>query len=321
MKKLISVMLSMVLMLTLSVPAFAADPVNDLNSLATLNIQISTSTDENGATKTTFSNFDAFIDSAHSMYPDLSDYEIATFLMDYTGQQYYDLPEEEILLFLTYESITTSTAYLLIDSEGDASLSFSDAVPYDSDLWPSPDGYMEIETSSAYRKTVGNENYFTVSARATWLKYPSVALEDAFVLGTSGTFDDDYSEYGSVSQTFSCASGCSRNTYRNRIVRQNQTVDGDLSLEYENFVPSLHFVPISPRCDYCNGDAHDKYFSVFIRYGMIADESVNIQAGYGHKTLGIGSISVGVDITGTPSFSAGLATVKPYIARPLTVSK
>lgn len=320
MKKLISVMLSMVLMLTLSAPAFAATAVNDLNSLATLNIQVSTSTDENGATKTTFSNLDAFIDSAHSMYPDLSDYEIATFLMDYTGQQYYDLPEEEILHFLTYDNITTSTSYLLIDSEGDASLSFSDAVPYDSDLWPSPDGYMKISTSYTYRKTVGNENYFTVSARATWLKFPSVALEDAFVLGTTGTFDDDYSEYSSVSQTFNCIK-CSRNTYRNRSVSQTKAVDGDLSLDYENYVPSMHFVPISPRCDYCENGGHDEYFSVYIRYGMLSDESVNLQAGYGHKTLGIGSISVGVDITGTPSFSAGLATVKSYIARPVTVSK
>lgn len=63
----------------------------------------------------------------------------------------------------------------------------------------------------------------------------------------------------------------------------------------------MHFVPISPRCDYCTGGARDYYFSAYIRYGMIADESVNIQAGYAHKTIGFGDISVGIDVNGTPS--------------------
>ena len=48
---------------------------------------------------------------------------------------------------------------------------------------------------------------------------------------------------------------------------------------------------------------------------MIADESVNIQAGYAHKTIGFGDISVGIDVNGTPSFSASVATVVPYVAR------
>lgn len=82
----------------------------------------------------------------------------------------------------------------------------------------------------------------------------------------------------------------------------------------------MHFVPISPRCDYCTGGARDYYFSAYIRYGMIADESVNIQAGYAHKTIGFGDISVGIDVNGTPSFSASVATVVPYVARAVTVT-
>jgi hypothetical protein len=53
---------------------------------------------------------------------------------------------------------------------------------------------------------------------------------------------------------------------------------------------------------------------------MIADESVNIQAGYAHKTIGFGDISVGIDVNGTPSFSASVATVVPYVARAVTVT-
>lgn len=46
----------------------------------------------------------------------------------------------------------------------------------------------------------------------------------------------------------------------------------------------------------------------------------HIQAGYAHKTIGFGDISVGIDVNGTPSFSASVATVVPYVARAVTVT-
>ena len=104
------------------------------------------------------------------------------------------------------------------------------------------------------------------------------------------------------------------------VISSSNTIDEDLSFDYERFIPVMHFVPISPRCDYCTGGARDYYFSAYIRYGMIADESVNIQAGYAHKTIGFGDISVGIDVNGTPSFSASVATVVPYVARAVTVT-
>lgn len=104
------------------------------------------------------------------------------------------------------------------------------------------------------------------------------------------------------------------------LISSSNTIDEDLSFDYERFIPVMHFVPISPRCDYCTGGARDYYFSAYIRYGMIADESVNIQAGYAHKTIGFGDISVGIDVNGTPSFSASVATVVPYVARAVTVT-
>lgn len=102
--------------------------------------------------------------------------------------------------------------------------------------------------------------------------------------------------------------------------RGEEAASADAAPAYERFIPVMHFVPISPRCDYCTGGARDYYFSAYIRYGMIADESVNIQAGYAHKTIGFGDISVGIDVNGTPSFSASVATVVPYVARAVTVT-
>lgn len=243
---------------------------------------------------------------------------LATYILDYTGQEYQDLPEEEILSFLTYDNISTSSSYVRVDDEGNTIVSNFDAIPLAD--WTSDDGYMKITTNYSYIKTVGREKYYSVWARGTWQEYPAIALQDAFVLGTSGTFDDSYSEYGSVSQTFTCTSGCTQKTYKNRSVSSSNTIDEDLSFDYERFIPVMHFVPISPRCDYCTGGARDYYFSAYIRYGMIADESVNIQAGYAHKTIGFGDISVGIDVNGTPSFSASVATVVPYVARAVTVT-
>lgn len=213
---------------------------------------------------------------------------------------------------------TTPSSYVRVDDEGNTIVSNFDAIPLAD--WTSDDGYMKITTNYSYIKTVGREKYYSVWARGTWQEYPAIALQDAFVLGTSGTFDDSYSEYGSVSQTFTCTSGCTQKTYKNRSVSSSNTIDEDLSFDYERFIPVMHFVPISPRCDYCTGGARDYYFSAYIRYGMIADESVNIQAGYAHKTIGFGDISVGIDVNGTPSFSASVATVVPYVARAVTVT-
>lgn len=38
-------------------------------------------------------------------------------------------------------------------------------------------------------------------------------------------------------------------------------------------------------------------------------------------TVGVGSISIGIDANGTPNFSiSGVGTVKPYVARAVTIS-
>lgn len=53
---------------------------------------------------------------------------------------------------------------------------------------------------------------------------------------------------------------------------------------------------------------------------VVCDYFEGIQAGYAHKTIGFGDISVGIDVNGTPSFSASVATVVPYVARAVTVT-
>lgn len=316
MEKCLSLILSFVMALAISAPAFAVDSA-DLLTIATQLIQVEQKTDDNGTAVTTYNNLHDFSTAVRNAHPEISDYEIATFLLDYIGEDYRGLPKEEILHYLSYDNITTSTTYVMVDNDGNT---YSiDAVPYD--VWVSDNGYMQIVTDFSYLDRIGRENYYSVWARATWLKYPAMHMEDAFVLGTSGTFDSNYDEVGSVSQTFYC-NQCRRYTHRDRFVDNNNRVDGDLVLAYENFVPNLSFAPIPPQCDYCSGGViMDTYFSVYTRYGMVADESENIQAGYAHKTVGPGSISVGIDIKGTPNFSSSFfaTSIDKYIARAIAV--
>lgn len=292
----------------------------DLEQIANATIHTETSIDNIGTVVTTFNQLDHFVEIAKSTYPELSDYEIATFLLDYTNQEYHDLPTDQILIFLTYDNITISNSYIRVDGEGDTHISSIEAIPYSD--WESTDGYMKISTGYTHKKTVGKEKYYTVWARATWIKFPAIALQDAFAIGTTGTFDDSFDEFATVSQTYFCPKCNNRLTFENRRVTKASPVDYDLSLNYNNFVPAINFEALVPRCDLCHEHAKDHYFSAYLTYGVIADTSVNIQAGYGHTTIGLGDVSISIDNNGTPSFSiAGFKShVVPYVARAVTLT-
>ncbi len=155
MKKSLSIILSLAMVCTMSATAFAADSSTDLSAIADATIQVTQTTSESGAITNTFNNLDDFVNAVHTANPAISDYEIATYILDYTGQEYQDLPEEEILSFLTYDNISTSSSYVRVDDEGNTIVSNFDAIPLAD--WTSDDGYMKITTNYSYIKTVGRE--------------------------------------------------------------------------------------------------------------------------------------------------------------------
>lgn len=322
MKRFLSCLLTLVLCLSLYSPALAVNTSQELTEgisrIADSTIQVTTTTNEDGSTLTTYSNIKSFVETVHNTLPEASDDEIALFLVSYTGQNIEIIPSDDALEMLTYNSISTTASIVVVDDEGTSTVYPGGVMP--AVLWTSDDECMQIDTCFGERFVLDGETYYNVWATAKWLDYPAICMQDAFVIGTSGAFDDSVNEVGRVNQTFKCRD-CNRYTYWNRSVNKDDTVDDDLSLEYETFVPVLHFDPITARCEHCGDyNADDILFTVYLKYGMIADETVNIQSGYAHKTLGIGNISVGIDIAGTPSFSASLSTVKKYIARPVTVN-
>lgn len=321
MKKLLALFLSFAIIFSLQTTVFAAETNGSLYSIADEKIQIVQNIQESGAVITTYSQLDSFVENVRNQFPAISDYEIASFILEYTNQCSEGMPESEVLLMLEYDNISTTTQYLKATEEGFLEISEEEALlsPFDTDT--SNDGYMQLTTNFTQTGTSGSNKLFAVWTTAKWLKYPAIALEDVLALGTNGTFNSNYSEYGYVYQTFQCTSGCTTKTYRNRYVTSTNTVDEDLEMEYKGYTPYLRFLPISPRCDYCDGGSKDYSFTAYLRYGLITSDSCNVQAAYCHKTFGITGISMSIDSLGAPSFSVGAGTTKTdYIARAVTVS-
>ena len=291
---------------------------NALLELANSKINITEQIDEYGVCTTTYTSLDVFVADAKQLYPEISENELATFLLKYTGQDYEAVPEEEYLKCLSYDNITVSSSYVRVDQEGNSQVLDNDVLPYAT--WESTDGYMRITTIYSYDKTVGSKKYYVIAATAKWLNYPLVALGDAFALGTTGTFDSTYNEGGKVSQKYYC-SVCDKTITKNRSVSSSDTSDGDLKMKYDSNLPSLTFTPKQPVCSTCNKTGTHKLFTAYLTYRIRISDDATIYAAYGHKTVGAGSIDVSYSDKKISFASSVVGTkITNYSARPVTIT-
>ena len=289
---------------------------DNLEKIANDIVEIETFEDAEGKVYTTYTKLDELVLAIQKNFPEKSNYDISKFILTYTGQDYEGMPDNIILEYLKYDNITTSVQYVGPSTNTSATNS---ATPYAS--WTDPDGYMRISTNYSYIETIGGEAFYEVWAQAKWLIYPITGFTDAFAIGTTAVFNDDFPEEAYVNQKFYC-DVCGRTNTRYRYVDVDSPRDGDLSLENDDFVPSIKFQPLAPPCDFCGVlTQEDTLFTVYLKYGVCATNSENIQASYGHGTIGFGDISVSIDTTGTPSFSSTLALiVDTFTARAVTIS-
>lgn len=325
MKKILSFFLVISILFSLSSTSYASNSYAiELNEIANKTIYLTQEVQDSDARVTTYNNISSFFEMAHSLYPNLSDEQFASFVIEYIGQDSSALSEEDLHNVLQYESISTSSSFFKITQDGEFQELSEEEMLMPLDIFTSTDGYMQLDTSYSLKKTVGSNKYFSVWTYATWIKWPAVALNDVLVLSTTGTFDSSVNEIAYVSQIFKCngLSNCPQNTTRYRNVSKNKPVMDDLTLKYSNFTPYISFTPISPRCDYCTGgmgQAKDVYFKAYLSYGIITSNTCNIQAHYGHTTVGITNIQVSIK-DGAVNITPGLAAiVQTYIARAVTV--
>ena len=323
-----SVLMAMCMCFSLIPTANAMDATSKMQSLANEIITYSQRIDVSGTPVVYYSNIDKFVAEVKSTYQEITDYEIGEFILRYTGQYYDGLTEQNILDALTFQDMTSTKQYFTVDEEGN--MQMRTALPEQMrESSPTPAALTEDDMSilTTYSKvgTDGKENIYKVWAVAEWINFPAICIKDAFYLGKTGTFDDEYTENGSVSQIFWC-NNCKKQTYMRRNVDANNTVNGDTSMKYApGGAPYLQFTPYSPRCDHCDaGAVIDRQFLVSIQYWMRADESVELQAGYAHTTFSVGipEISVTIGATGVSfGFSGSIlgTSIETYYPRAVTV--
>lgn len=169
MKKFASLLLSLALILSLSITSFAAEP--SILSLANDTIAVSETTQENGVVVSTYENLDEFICIAKARYPSLSDYDLAKFIIDFTGQDSAAVPEKEALMMLEYDNISVSTSFAKVDNNGFSEIPRDEALIAPLAIWDSADGYMRLDTGFTKTSTSGTTKKFNVWVIATWLKY------------------------------------------------------------------------------------------------------------------------------------------------------
>ena len=313
MKKLLSLTLTIIILSAFPFEAMALMPdKSELELLADELVQISYSINP---LSTTFTEIDVFVDEAHERYPDMTELELALFVMEYTLQDPAGLSEEMILRHLEYDNITTSVEYVYVNENGESVSSEYDALPYAT--YHSTDGYMKIETSYTYRYTSGANKYYSVWARATWLKFSPVHWTDAFCLSKYNAIrDSSFGYYASVSQTFECRT-CGETTDNYRSVTNNSRVDDDLEIQISNGVPYIVFDHTEAYCDNCSSNAIclDEYFSAYLNYSIYNNTNMEIFASYAHQTIGVntGELDVSISQSGDISFDWSTSLVNPGI--------
>lgn len=308
---------------SLTVPTFASEP--SLSGIASNSIIITHTIQENGLEITTYENLDIFINEARSQLPEISDYDIAEFILELSGQNSATLPEIAVMKILEYDNFSIATSYIQVDEAGNGKeISEQEAlIRLTGSEYTDPSGVIKFNTGFSKLYTSGTTKHFNVWASATWIDFPNTCVEDAFVLGTNASYNDldVVDDFGYVHQTFKCLS-CGKYTSYYRTVYANAPVDDDLILEYTAMgVPSISFVPYSPYCQYGEHNVTDFDFTVYINYDVLVEGSAMIQAAYGHKTVGLSGINVSISADGTPKFSGGLGvTIKSYYARPVSLT-
>ena len=70
------------------------------------------------STAITYKNIESFINYIKENIENISEIDLAKFIIDYTGQEYDGLSEEIILETLNYKEITVSTNYIRVSNDG-----------------------------------------------------------------------------------------------------------------------------------------------------------------------------------------------------------
>lgn len=341
-KKLVSVALSAVMLMGMSLTAFAAEPPQTqsiLTELAKEYISVTVTDSE-----TNYSNIENFYSAARQELSDVSDLDLAKTVLEYTNQDYSSLSDEIILETLDFSEITSIDQFFRTKEDGSVEELSSEEVQaiLNNSItpladWSSDDGYMKMTTNASKGKKTNYGTPFTLSCTATWLKYPVFRLTDTLAIVYGGTFDDSYTIYSTFNETGKC-SKCGKTFNWN----ETESYGSDSSNSKPHFIKNSDMIELDFAQAQAIGARYDlkviscvhpvggttanfadtTKISSYIRFRVLCGSTTEARAAYAHtKLAGKVTISGSVSASGvSPSFGGTLDIIaSKYTAAPVTL--
>lgn len=303
-KRFTSLFLALAMVLGLSGQAFAVEPSEiNLEALAEeYIIKTPEITDDGAREEIKYEGLQNFFIEAKRQYPTMSDLELAQFTMTYThSDSDTHLPDEIVLEILDAREITTTNLYVLVHENGTDELVSPNQmiVPYGDST--SDDGYMRLTTSKTKNGKVDGATDYTLSVKATWLKYPAFRMTDTLAISYSGANNDKASKYAYWMQTGKCKI-CSKNL--NVLHEYTKTANGTekrdsgINVDYsEKHVINCWFDLSTPYCPHGTSDgATDTGMEAYLLTHVLVDKLEEAQFDYAHKKFDIEKVTFLVDI-------------------------
>lgn len=300
-------------------------------------------------------NVGYFSNAVKLKYPEMSDLDLGrTVLLALGDSEEFiaTLPEDKIIEALGYSSVVKTESYYKETAEGekielseseyyseitlidDAKIasenlltnnkSFMTITPtsLSSPVYDKPevlDSYIKL-TSTAYKTNpsyaLPGRNYFTIRGEVEWTKSPYFRGKDVLAIASSGNADTNYTSFAGACWDASLLNYVNETAY---IGQNNGKGEGFYGYALKIYNPSIYGVAVDVIFD-LNGYGNDLQF-VYAYYGISTQNDVTCQVGYAHKTVGIGDPSVGIDSSGSISFSIGLvSTMNEYFGKAFTLS-
>ena len=322
MKKTLSAIFAILFVFLFAFPMqIFAEETPTLESIANNIIEITTD-DSNENPTTTYNNIEEFVTEVRNQMPDIDDLELANFIVDYTGQEDFDIEDEEALKYLGFKEIIVSDDYIKVDADGNTESMTEDEMTvamFRDDYGISPqanpstsnNGYMKMkhvvsrETGILSNKKVG----YQIAVYAHWLKMPLCHFEDVLTLYFDyGTYDANHEVYGKLEETITC---CTNNyKYKTQVWKTADKPDyhTNKNVTVDNIggnAQGIRFKLLGSNIYACSRITNNHARAVtdiltYMSYGILVPSKADcvIQGVYGHKTISISSIGVSASQSG-----------------------
>lgn len=301
--------------------------------------------DEQGVETICYENIQEFKTELYTVFPDISDLDVAKYILLYTGntlEEVNQLDDEYILEALTYGERIHSNSYIKTDKNGNQTImsrnemfdEITDSTPAigiaPMSMWTSSDGYMRLTTTaSSTTGSVSGRKYYILETTGKWLKTPINKGEDILAIGTTAVFDNTYNYYGQYVQSIQCKTSygiCDNKTWTYTVSKNAGANSSNIKFEFDtsgNGGMALRFKLFSYTCPHSGSLAHMISYPKMeakLRFKVsLYNADAEVRPYYCHKQIGIGSVGVGFSQSG-PSISFSFVGTKAvYAAEPLAI--